>query len=193
MSAATSLGRHNLGLLQEDESDIPILFLEPSCYSMFAEDYRELKLTGAEEVAKRSFLFEKFVEDILDREPRSLGFTERSETVAIHAHCHAKSISNPRFMERLAQRLPGRRVTLLETGCCGMAGAFGMLDSKYELSCKVADPLIQKLNRLPADAVIVASGTSCRHQIEHLTHFHPKHMAELLAEAIASGSRKPIF
>jgi Fe-S oxidoreductase len=74
--------------------------------------------------------------------------------------------------------------TLLDTGCCGMAGAFGALDSKYELSLKVAAPLVQKIEAQPNDTVVVASGTSCRHQIEHLTPVRPKHMAELLADAL---------
>jgi FAD/FMN-containing dehydrogenase/Fe-S oxidoreductase len=184
LTEAARLGRHNLELLSKDESNAPILFLEPSCYSMFVEDYRELKLPGTEEVAKRSFLFEKFVDDLLQREPGALRFNERSATVAIHAHCHAKSILNPAFMARLAGCLPGRKATVLDTGCCGMAGAFGALDSKYALSVKVAEPLVQKVNNQPSGAVIIASGTSCRHQIEHLTPVHPKHMAELLAEAI---------
>jgi Fe-S oxidoreductase len=91
---------------------------------------------------------------------------------------------NPNFMARLAQRLPQRKVTLLETGCCGMAGAFGALKSKYELSLQVAEPLVEKIKSQPAGTIVVASGTSCRHQIEHLTTAHPKHMAELLKEAL---------
>ncbi|HWF20432.1 MAG TPA: heterodisulfide reductase-related iron-sulfur binding cluster, partial [Verrucomicrobiae bacterium] len=105
--------------------------------------------------------------------------------IAIHAHCHAKSLMDPAFMARLARRLPGRNVTLLETGCCGMAGAFGALASKYELSLQVARPLVEKIAAQPDDAVVVASGTSCRHQISHLASAHPKHMAELLADALA--------
>jgi len=88
-------------------------------------------------------------------------------------------------MARLAQRLPGREVQLLETGCCGMAGAFGALESKYELSVQVAQHLVRQVEAQPADATIVASGTSCRHQLEHLTPRKPKHMAELLAEALS--------
>src|SRR5690606_37961312 len=103
---------------------------------------------------------------------------------AIHAHCHAKSLLNPTFMSRLAQRLPNRKVTLMETGCCGMAGAFGALKSKYDLSLDVAKPLIETSQSQPAGTIVVASGTSCRHQIEHLTTTHPKHMAELLADAL---------
>ncbi|MHB8520554.1 MAG: FAD-binding and (Fe-S)-binding domain-containing protein [Limisphaerales bacterium] len=165
--------------------DPPILFLEPSCYSMFAEDYRELKLAGAERVAGRCFLFEQFVDDLLRREPEAIRFQPRPGNVVIHAHCHARSLSNPAWLPRLAQRLPGRSVTLLDTGCCGMAGAFGMLESKYELSLKVAEPLVEKIREQPPGTIVVASGTSCRHQIEHVTGTQPKHMAELLAEAIA--------
>jgi Fe-S oxidoreductase len=105
--------------------------------------------------------------------------------VAIHAHCHAKTLLNPSFMVRLAERLPGRKATLLDTGCCGMAGAFGALASKYELSLKVAAPLIEKVNAQPAGSILIASGTSCRHQVADLTTVHPKHMAELLADAIS--------
>jgi Fe-S oxidoreductase len=73
---------------------------------------------------------------------------------------------------------------MLESGCCGMAGAFGALDSKYELSKQVAAPLLNRIGEQPAGSTIVASGTSCRHQIEHLTPVRPKHMAELLADAL---------
>jgi Fe-S oxidoreductase len=176
-----------LQLLATSQSDAPILFLEPSCYSMFVEDYRELKLPGTEPIAARSFLFDQFIENLLAKEPDAIRFNEKPGTVAIHAHCHAKSLTNPTFMARLAQRLPQRKVTLLETGCCGMAGAFGALSSKYDLSLKVAQPLVEKIQSQPGDAVIVASGTSCRHQIEHLTSAHPRHMAELLADALRTS------
>lgn len=182
LSEAKKLGAYNLELLRA--SNAPVLFLEPSCYSMFAEDYRELNLPEAGEIAKRCFLFEQFIEQLLAREPNALRFAENQAPVAIHAHCHAKSLMNPGFMTRLAQRLPGRRVTLLETGCCGMAGAFGATASKYELSLQVAKPLVDKIQNQPEGSIIVASGTSCRHQIEHLTPVKPKHMAELLADSL---------
>jgi len=181
LDQAMRLGQHNLDLLCPGDPDVPVLFLEPSCYSMFVEDYRELNLVDAPKGAQRSFLFEKFVDEILSREPEALRFKESSSDVAIHAHCHAKALMKPGFMATLARRIPGARVNLLETGCCGMAGA---LDSKYELSLKVAESLVRQIDAQPAHATIVASGTSCRHQIEHLTPVRPKHMAELLAEAL---------
>src|SRR6187401_1844715 len=111
---------------------------------MLVEDYRELSLPDFASVAARCFLFEQFVENILSREPEALQFTNgATHNVAIHAHCHAKSLLKPGFMATLARRLPGRNVTLLETGCCGMAGAFGALESKYEISKQVGAPLVQ--------------------------------------------------
>ncbi|MSU36430.1 MAG: hypothetical protein EXS36_15305 [Pedosphaera sp.] len=99
---------------------------------------------------------------------------------------YIKSLANPAFLPRLAGRLPGRTVTLLETGCCGMAGAFGALESKYDLSVRVGQPLMEQIQQQPAGTVVVASGTSCRHQIEHLAQLRPRHMAELLAEALVN-------
>jgi Fe-S oxidoreductase len=94
---------------------------------------------------------------------------------------------NPAFMARLVERLPGRKAQLLDTGCCGMAGAFGALAEKYELSVQVAADLLCKIDNQPIGTEIIASGTSCRHQISDLTNVRPKHMAELLAEAIGNG------
>ena len=206
LGAAAKLGNHNVDLLNSAGSQLstnppspsygaasnsqlsstPILFLEPSCWSMFVEDYPELKIENADNVAKRCFLFEKFVDDLLAQEPDALRFKDqsRSRGIAIHPHCHAKSIMNPAFMRRLAERLPGRKATVLDTACCGMAGAFGALAEKYDLSVQVAQHLLDRIDNQPVGTEIIASGTSCRHQIADLTNVHPKHMAELLAEAI---------
>jgi FAD/FMN-containing dehydrogenase/Fe-S oxidoreductase len=185
LDEAARLGRHNLALLNEDTTNTPIIFLEPSCYSMFVEDYLELKLPDAERVAQRCFLFEEFIENFLNQEPAALQFNDKSERMVIHPHCHAKALTNPDLMRQLAERLPKRTVTLLDSGCCGMAGAFGMLESKYELSLKVAEPLIQKIRNQPYGTIVVASGTSCRQQIQHLAPVKIRHMAEVLADALA--------
>src|SRR5262245_7746254 len=182
---AAQLARHNVDILSSlQHSNAPILFLEPSCWSMFVEDYRELKIENAENIAARCFLFEKFVDDLLAREPEAVRFNERTAKVVIHPHCHAKSITNPAFMGKLAERLPGRRATVLDTACCGMAGAFGALAEKYDLSLQVAQRLLDHIDNQPPGTEVIASGTSCRHQIGDLTNLRPKHMAELLAEAL---------
>jgi len=184
LDEARRAGRHNLALLSRDVDQAPILFLEPSCYSMFAEDYRELQLTGAEQMARRCFLFERFISELLEREPKALRFKAKAGHIVIHAHCHTRALMEPGFLARLAQRLPEREVTLLDTGCCGMAGGFGMLRSKYELSLQVAAPLIAQVRNQPFGTTIVAGGASCRQQIAHLAPIRPKHLAEVLAEAL---------
>ncbi len=185
LDEAEKNGRHNLSVLAAT-GDAPILFLEPSCFSMFAEDYHELKLPGADIISPRCFLFEEFMDNLLAAEPDALSFDAEQERIAIHAHCHAKSMMKTGCMKSLAGRLPNRNVTLLDTGCCGMAGAFGMLESKYDLSLKVAQPLVDKIKAMPFGTVVVASGTSCRHQIQHLVPVKFRHMAEVLAEALRS-------
>jgi Fe-S oxidoreductase len=199
LEAAAKLAKHNVkilsslnsvkergshGALRSQLSATPILFLEPSCWSMFVEDYRELKIENAENIAGRCFLFEKFVADLLAQQPDAIRFNERGSNVLIHPHCHAKSLLNPAFMATLAERLPGRKATMLDTACCGMAGAFGALAEKYDLSLQVAQRLLDQIDNQPQGTEVIASGTSCRHQITDLTNLRPKHMAELLAEAL---------
>jgi Fe-S oxidoreductase len=182
LDEAEKLGAHNLALLAND--DAPIIFLEPSCYSMFAEDYGELKLPGAGEISARCILFEDFIENLLKQEPGALRFDHENGRIAIHAHCHAKALTNTKNALQLASRLPNRTVAMLETGCCGMAGAFGMMESKYELSLKIAEPLLEQIKHQPFGTTFVLSGTSCRHQVQHLATVRTQHMAEVLADAL---------
>jgi Fe-S oxidoreductase len=197
LDAATKLAKHNISQLLVhrslgeggstlQHSQTPIIFLEPSCWSMFVEDYRELKIENNENIAARCFLFEKFVDDLLAREPEAIRFKHESGSrgILIHPHCHTKSIAGSAFMGKLAERLPGRKATVLDTACCGMAGAFGALKEKYDLSLQVAQRLLAQIENQPPGTEVVASGTSCRHQISDLTNLRPKHMAELLAEAV---------
>ena len=110
LDEAARLGAHNLALLNQDVDAAPILFLEPSCYSMFMEDYRELGLANADDIARRCFLFQEFVEALLEREPTALKFNSRAEKIVVHVHCHAKALGVATSMHRLAERLPERTV-----------------------------------------------------------------------------------
>jgi Fe-S oxidoreductase len=184
LDEAAKLGGHNLALLNADTDGAPIIFLEPSCFSMFVEDYRELKLPDVENVARRCFLFEDFIENFLNWEPGGLKFNNRAGRLIIHPHCHARALASPNHMRQLAERLPEKTVTLLDTGCCGMAGTFGLLESKYELSVKTAEPIIQIVRNQPFGTTVVASGASCRQQIQHLAPIRLRHMAEILAESL---------
>jgi FAD/FMN-containing dehydrogenase/Fe-S oxidoreductase len=173
---------HNLHLLAAGSE--PIVFLEPSCWSMFVDEYRQLGITDADEVAERCILFEDFVAELLDADPEALLFVDRVGEVAVHGHCHAKALADARGVIELIDRLPGASARWLETGCCGMAGAFGMLKAHRELSHQVAVPLVEAIAALPPNTTLVASGTSCRHQIADLTDARPMHLAELLASSL---------
>jgi FAD/FMN-containing dehydrogenase/Fe-S oxidoreductase len=185
LDRARRLGEFNVALLGNDADQAPVIFLEPSCYTMFSQDYIELNIDGAAQLATRCFLFEDFIEQTLTHYPEALTFKSKAGKIMIHAHCHVKAVMDPRFLKRLAERLPQREVTLLDSACCGMAGAFGALAANYELSLNVAEPLMQKIRAQPFGTAIVASGTSCRHQIAHLAPVRARHMAEILAEALA--------
>ena len=124
------------------------------------------------------------MENLLGQEPDALQFNATPAKVIIHAHCHARALADTRNMKTLGERLPERNVTLLDAGCCGMAGAFGMAESKYDLSVKVAEPLIQAVRNQPFGTIFVTSGASCRHQVQHLTPIRSQHIAELLADAL---------
>ena len=178
------LGSHNVTLLTTRHADLPVVFLEPSCWSMFVDEYRQLGITGAEELADRCVLFEDLIADVLERDPDALALRDGGARVVIHDHCHAKALRRADRAATLAERIPESSVALLESGCCGMAGAFGMLEEKDELSRKVAKPLVEMLEQLPGDARVVASGFSCRHQVRHLTGIDPLHIAELVAECL---------
>jgi len=179
------LGEHNVAMFNGMGGDEPIIFLEPSCFTMFVDEYRQLKIPGADNVAERCVLFEHFIYNLLLKEPAALSFKKNGTLQAsIHGHCHAKALTDTSIMPKLVGLLPDASANMLETGCCGMAGAFGMLKKKYELSKAVAQPLMDQVNAMPSNAYLVASGTSCRHQITHFTGKEPLHMAELLAKLL---------
>ena len=184
LDEASRLGKHNLALLNQDGDSAPIIFLEPSCYSMFLEDYGELRLEKADEIAQRCFLFPDFIDALLDREPTALRFNWRAEKILVHVHCHSKALGGGDALHRLTTRLPERTVELLDTGCCGMAGAFGMMESKYDLSVKIAEPLIRIVKNQPFGTTVVTSGASCRNQVTHLAPVKARHLAEVLADAL---------
>ncbi|HOC70144.1 MAG TPA: FAD-binding oxidoreductase, partial [Candidatus Hydrogenedentes bacterium] len=100
-------------------------------------------------------------------------------------HCHAKALTDTGLMLQLGRHLAGDQASLLDSGCCGMAGSFGALNDKYALSLEVAKALVDLINALPEGTRVIASGTSCRHQITHCTDRPVLHFAEVLANALS--------
>ncbi len=186
LEQARDLGRHNVALLRS-MGEAPTIFLEPSCWSMFADEYRQFEIEGADEIAQRCVLFEDFVLSLLDADPEALPLGSLDAQAAIHGHCHSKALADAGTLPRLLAHVPDLKARPLETGCCGMAGAFGLMAANQDLSRAVADPLIRQITTLPEDALVVAAGTSCRHQVRDLTGRDCLHPAELLARALTGS------
>lgn len=185
---ARRLGEKNIQLIKR-HPEAPILFLEPSCYSMFREDYTELRIEDAEAISNRCFLLDAFLANQCDTHPEwRHRFNTPESSIATHVHCHAKALTHVSYIDRLTQHLwPEASTQILASGCCGMAGAFGASASEYELSVKVGNMLTDRLNQIDQQSHVVTNGTSCRHQIEHLTTHQPKHIVELLAATIRNS------
>jgi FAD/FMN-containing dehydrogenase/Fe-S oxidoreductase len=159
----------------------PIVFCEPSCLSAVREDAPAL-LRGesrrrAEQVAAASVLFEEFAAPLAD----GLALKPGPESVLLHGHCHQKSMGLVGAARTLLSRIPGASVVDLDAGCCGMAGSFGYSRDHYEVSRVIGErKLFPAVRGKAAGAVVVAAGTSCRHQIADFTGETALHPAVLL-------------
>jgi Fe-S oxidoreductase len=172
--------------LIEDESVEAILVAEPSCLASFKDDWLALRMAAPLELrrklAAKAFLIEQFIEQRWDRHPmRPPAPADGPPPVVFHGHCHQKALWGEQTSTDLLRRLVGdERLTILPSGCCGMAGSFGYLAHRYDLSMKIGElSVFGAVRPLPAEAAICAPGTSCRHQIHDGTGRHALHPVEL--------------
>ena len=179
---------HNVALLAPfAQAGIPIIGIEPSCILTLRDEYRTLASDQhrADLLARNSFTFEEFV----IREAAAGNFNAQWRPnpgkALLHGHCHQKAlVGNDASVAAL--KLAGYRVETIASGCCGMAGDFGYTTDHYPVSQAIGeDRLFPAVRGAGPESVIVASGTSCRHQIEDFTERRPMHMAEALAAALA--------
>ena len=182
LGAARELAAQNAAALYEDAAvGRPIVFCEPSCLSAVKEDAPAL-LTGerrrqAEAVARASVSFEEFIAPRMSH----LLLTKAPPAILLHGHCHQKSMALMGPARTLIDALPGTRLIDPDAGCCGMAGSFGYSRDHYDVSRAIGErTLFPAIRERPMGTVIVAAGTSCRHQIEEFTGEHALHPAVLL-------------
>lgn len=175
----------------EDPAVKAIVVCEPSCLSAMKDDWLSLKLQTPialrRQLAAKALLVEEFVERFWSEHPQPprLKTTATSEPIVYHGHCHQKSLWGTKISESLLKRLVGPRLTVLPSGCCGMAGAFGFTKTHYDLSMKIGQQSVfTLLEKVPQNAVVIASGTSCRHQIKDGTTRHAVHPVTLMAEVL---------
>jgi Fe-S oxidoreductase len=160
---------------------VPILGLEPSCILSLSDEWPELVPgAAARRVASAAELAESWLARQASDNGVSLEWPRSSGKVLFHAHCHQKALVGPKGSADALRMMPGADVTVLDAGCCGMAGAFGYEKEHYDVSVAIANlALIPSLNAEPT-ATVVATGTSCRHQIRDLTSRTALHPLEVL-------------
>ena len=164
---------------------VPIVGLEPSCLLTFRDELAVM-LPGAHALAKGSYLFEEFLALEADAGRLALKLNSMQATALLHGHCHQKAFGAMPAVEKILRLIPGLDVKSVETSCCGMAGSFGYESEHYDISMKMAElSLLPSLRAAPGDTLLVADGTSCRHQIHHGTGRQPLHVARVLAGALA--------
>ncbi|RMH70803.1 MAG: FAD-binding oxidoreductase [Gemmatimonadetes bacterium] len=178
-------------LLPFAEQGIPIVGLEPSCLLSMRDDYHYL-LKGDDRVqivSDQCFTFEEFLTERVSAGllEAALGHYQIQKTALLHGHCHQKAITGTEAAHRLLE-IAGFTVEEIDTSCCGMAGSFGYEVEHYDISVKMAERrLLPAIRAMDATTVLVAAGTSCRHQIQDLTGKRARHPAEVLWDVLKTG------
>ena len=181
LKEAKELVHHNLSFLEEQKlTNCPIIGIEPSAILSFRDEY--LKLSSdknfAKSIALNTYLFEEFIslkikEGIINKSQ----FIDDHKKIKIHNHCHQKALSNQKVTFDMLNIAENYEVSIINSGCCGMAGSFGYDANNYSLSMKIANlKLFPSINKSENNVLIAANGTSCRHQIKDglaKTAYHP--------------------
>jgi Fe-S oxidoreductase len=159
------------------ERGVPIVGLEPSCLFSLRDEF---PVMGFDKLARQALLFEEF----LAREPGRLKLKEIEKKVLLHGHCHQKAFDAMPAVQKVLRMIPGVEPALIETSCCGMAGSFGYEAEHYDVSLKMAEMTLLPAIRKAGDALVVADGTSCRHQILDGAGREAVHVARVLELAL---------
>ena len=169
-------------------SGIPVVGLEPSCVTVFRDELTDL-LHGdadAERLQKQTYVLSEFLKQVKDYEPPRL---ERKAT--LHGHCHHKSVLDFESEQEIL-RDAGLECQVLDSGCCGMAGAFGYESDHYEVGVQCGERvLLPAVRNASAQSLIIADGFSCREQILQQTDRKALHLAQVLQMALAEGPLGP--
>lgn len=164
------------------ERGLPIIGLEPSCLLMLRDEYHALGLgERVAKLARAAVLLEEFLAREHDAKRLALPLLPLHENVLVHGHCHQKAFGAMPAMEKVLGLVPGLQVQVIESSCCGMAGSFGMEAEHYEVSIKMGElSLLPQVRAAASGTLLVANGTSCRHQIRDGAAREALHLALLL-------------
>ena len=167
---------------------IPIVGCEPSCVFTLTDELVSLSRGDqrAAAVARQARLVDELLADAIDDGMLSLPAAREATPIVFHGHCHQKAASAVSPTVRLLERIPGAQVSVLDAGCCGMAGSFGFEREHYDLSMQIGEMRLFPAVRSAPDALIAATGVSCRQQIAHGTGRRAEHPVTLLYRAISA-------
>jgi Fe-S oxidoreductase len=184
--ARTKLAELIDALLPFARAGVAVVGLEPSCLLTLRDEALALGLgEAAETVARQALLFEEFVA----REARAGRFALQlrplEQPLLLHGHCHQKAFGAVAPIVEVLRLIPGAQPQLVETSCCGMAGSFGYEAEHHAVSMQMAEAALLPAVRAQPDAVVVADGTSCRHQIADGAQRQALHVARLLERQLA--------
>ena len=182
----------NVGLLKEVvTADTPLIGIEPSAILGFRDEFpdlvpAELK-AAAQSLAKNALLIDEFIAREADRgRIQAASFHTTPQTIKLHGHCHQKALSSLVPTVKMLELPANYSVSLIPSGCCGMAGSFGYEAEHFELSQQIGElVLFPTVRKTPEATLIAAPGTSCRHQIKDGTGRIAKHPVEILHDALA--------
>ncbi|MBR0896523.1 FAD-binding protein [Bradyrhizobium tropiciagri] len=165
---------------------VPIIGLEPSCLLTLRDELLSLRSDdAAKSVSAHALLFEEFLVREAEAGRLALPLGAVAGKAVVHGHCHQKSFGAFKPVEKVLRLVPGLEVKTIESSCCGMAGAFGYGADTYQASIEMAElSLLPAVRATDQDTLIVADGTSCRHQIKDGSGRTPLHVASVLAMSL---------
>jgi FAD/FMN-containing dehydrogenase/Fe-S oxidoreductase len=167
---------------------VPIVGLEPSCLFTLRDEFKaEVPGADTDLLAAQAMLFEEFLARESDAGRLALPLKGAGATRALlHGHCHQKAFDAVPAVKKVLGLIPGLEVETIESSCCGMAGSFGYEAAHYDVSMKMAEAaLLPRVRAADVETLIVADGTSCRHQIRDGAQREAIHAARVLERALA--------
>src|SRR5262249_51390763 len=169
---------------------VPVIGLEPSCILGFRGEIPAImKDARAQRLAAHPLTFEEFLAAHATACPRAPPPAPLASRALVHGHCHQKSFEAFAPVESVLRLIPGLAVETIESSCCGMAGAFGYGADTIDVSLAMGElSLLPAVRKAPDDAIIVADGTSCRHQIHDGTGRAAVHVARVLQMSLAKAA-----
>ncbi len=168
-------------LLPLAQAGVPIVGLEPSCLLTLRDEALVMGLgESAQIVAKQALMFEEFIAREAAAGRFTLKFRSVDQPILLHGHCHQKAFGAMGSVLDVLRLIPNAKPELIESSCCGMAGSFGYEAAHYDVSMQMAEASLLPAVRNRADAIVVADGTSCRHQIADGAQREALHVARLL-------------